>query len=162
MRHLQQVMCQRFALSLRTLDQVLRMTQETALPGCDRTDDVRSERLRFHSTTEFDPFRTSACPKPAARSRRRQVSASAGARRLSEHQSRAPHEQETQYRQPPDWQGGNRRRRARGAAIHRGDLACRQRIISYGNFVDTSIEEAGDEYRTFTDRKLRRLACVSG
>ena len=55
MRHLQQVMCQRFALSLRVLDQVLRMTQETALPGCDRTDDVRSERLRFHSTTEFDP-----------------------------------------------------------------------------------------------------------
>ena len=34
MRHLQQVMCQRFALSLRVLFQVLRMTQEAARSDC--------------------------------------------------------------------------------------------------------------------------------
>jgi hypothetical protein len=51
MRHMQQVMCQRFAQSLRVLLQVLRMTQEAAqsdcrsdLPlGCDWSDDVRIE-----------------------------------------------------------------------------------------------------------------------
>jgi hypothetical protein len=61
MRLLQQVMCQRFALSLRVLFQVLRMTQEARdpivvqifLPACDRTDNVRSKRLPFHSMTEF-------------------------------------------------------------------------------------------------------------
>jgi len=56
MQLLQQVMCQRLALSLRVLNQVLRMTQETALPGCDRTDNVRSKRLKLCSTTEFNLF----------------------------------------------------------------------------------------------------------
>jgi hypothetical protein len=66
MQHLQQVMCQRFAQSLRISNQVLRMTQEAArsdcrsdLPTWMRPDKqcqiVRSERLTFHATAEFDP-----------------------------------------------------------------------------------------------------------
>ena len=65
MRLLQQVMCQRHIpsyLSLRTLNQELRIKQEArdpivvqiSLPGCDRTDNVRSKRLTFHSTAELD------------------------------------------------------------------------------------------------------------
>jgi hypothetical protein len=63
MRHLQQVMCQRFAQSPRVLFQVLRIRRKRrdpivvpiSLPGCDRTDNVRSKRLTSHSTTEFGP-----------------------------------------------------------------------------------------------------------
>ena len=66
MRHLQQVMCQRFALSLRILDQVLRMTQEAARSDCrsDSSTCLRAnrqcqiKRLTFHSTAEFDPERS--------------------------------------------------------------------------------------------------------
>jgi hypothetical protein len=55
MRHLEQVMCQRFALSLRVLFQVLRMTQkwrdpsvfQISLSGCDRTDDVSRSDSHF-------------------------------------------------------------------------------------------------------------------
>jgi hypothetical protein len=56
---LQQVMCQRFAQSLRVLFQVLRMAQEAAPSDCRSdlstwlrpTDNVRSKRLTFHSTS---------------------------------------------------------------------------------------------------------------
>jgi hypothetical protein len=43
--------CQRIALSQRAI----RLSVQISLPGCVRRDDVRSERLRFHPTAEFDP-----------------------------------------------------------------------------------------------------------
>jgi hypothetical protein len=55
MRHQQQVMCQRFALSLRVLSQVLRMTQEARdpnvgsdLPTLDATEQTMSDRSDSH------------------------------------------------------------------------------------------------------------------
>jgi hypothetical protein len=55
MRHLQQVLCRRFAQSLRVLFQVLRMTQEAARSDCrfrspylDATEQTMSDRSDSH------------------------------------------------------------------------------------------------------------------
>jgi hypothetical protein len=85
MRHQQQVMCQRFTLSLRTLNQELRMTQEAARSDC-RSDSstclrpnrqCQVKRLTFHSTAEFGPI--PACRLSPKRTRLSQAATAAGA-----------------------------------------------------------------------------------